>query len=384
MSTSETIHDHPFFSDLSASTREQIEAIVVRRSFAPGDVIVRENDRDRDIYLIVTGSVEIVSASEAAGREFRLGVLEAGEIVGQLAILDGQPRSASVKALEPTETLVVPAAELQALSAGRESPWLEVASLMVKRLGARFRDTSNSTIQAFERELQLQHERVETASFITFALLLISLGTVVTKVASLLGASGTGLAVLGFSVVGVIAVGELVMMVSSGRPMAHYGITFAGWKEALFESLPWTIPVLALVTLAKWGLVELVPRFHGQAVFEPPETFSTARLIHLAVYCILAILQELVTRSGLQAPLEHFLTGPRAGIKAILISNFVFAVFHLLNGFFFALAVFVPGLFWGLLFTRHRSLVGVSVSHIIIGCWALFFLGIGPILNGLP
>ena len=47
---------------------------------------------------------------------------------------------------------------------------------------------------------------------------------------------------------------------------------------------------------------------------------------------------------------------------------------HLTPGY--AIAVFFPSLFWGALYARHRTLVGVSVSHILIGVYVAFFLGL--------
>jgi membrane protease YdiL (CAAX protease family) len=45
-------------------------------------------------------------------------------------------------------------------------------------------------------------------------------------------------------------------------------------------------------------------------------------------------------------------------------------------------AAFVPGLFWGWMFAKQRSLVGVTVSHIAVGLWAIFALGVHAIIGG--
>jgi hypothetical protein len=44
------------------------------------------------------------------------------------------------------------------------------------------------------------------------------------------------------------------------------------------------------------------------------------------------------------------------------------------------LIVFVPGLFWGWLYARHDTLIGVSLSHLIIGWTAIFFLNLESLL----
>jgi membrane protease YdiL (CAAX protease family) len=41
---------------------------------------------------------------------------------------------------------------------------------------------------------------------------------------------------------------------------------------------------------------------------------------------------------------------------------------------------FLPGLFWGWLYSRHRTLIGVTISHILIGAWIFYFVGVHGIL----
>jgi hypothetical protein len=49
---------------------------------------------------------------------------------------------------------------------------------------------------------------------------------------------------------------------------------------------------------------------------------------------------------------------------------------HLHLSFAFAAAAFVPGLFWGWLFTRHRNLVGPTLSHVVVGTYVFFVMGV--------
>ncbi|HGC5656427.1 hypothetical protein SFB48_01050 [Legionella pneumophila] len=49
---------------------------------------------------------------------------------------------------------------------------------------------------------------------------------------------------------------------------------------------------------------------------------------------------------------------------------------HTHLGLTFASLTFIAGLFWGWLFHRQKSLLGVSVSHVILGVWSLFIVGL--------
>jgi membrane protease YdiL (CAAX protease family) len=49
---------------------------------------------------------------------------------------------------------------------------------------------------------------------------------------------------------------------------------------------------------------------------------------------------------------------------------------HLHMSFLFATLAFLPGLFWGWLFSRRRNLVGVTLSHAVVGGYVFFILGV--------
>ena len=78
----------------------------------------------------------------------------------------------------------------------------------------------------------------------------------------------------------------------------------------------------------------------------------------------------------MQSSFHEFLSGPRSGFWAVLLSTLMFTQIHLHLTPGYAIAVFFPSLFWGALYARHRTLVGVSVSHILIGVYVAFFLGL--------
>ena len=69
------------------------------------------------------------------------------------------------------------------------------------------------------------------------------------------------------------------------------------------------------------------------------------------------------------------------GVLAIVLSNVVFSVTHLHLGWICALSSFIPGLFWGWMYYRQRSLVGVSISHVLIGVWLMDVLDLTSMLQ---
>src|SRR2546423_15559571 len=76
--------------------------------FNPNDVIVKQGERDQSVYLVLLGRVRVMQASADNTTERPIAELGPGEVFGELAILESQPRSATVVALERTSCLKVP------------------------------------------------------------------------------------------------------------------------------------------------------------------------------------------------------------------------------------------------------------------------------------
>ncbi|HMA34727.1 MAG TPA: cyclic nucleotide-binding domain-containing protein [Chloroflexia bacterium] len=106
MTTEELLGRVPVFSDLSPAQLARLSQLVAPRTFAEGAVIIREGETDAALYMIVQGQVAVTKRTPT-GAAFELARLAAPEIVGDMALLDGQSRSATVTALEPTECLVL-------------------------------------------------------------------------------------------------------------------------------------------------------------------------------------------------------------------------------------------------------------------------------------
>lgn len=91
------------FADLDAPTLRGIAAHLRRRAFSAGEVIFHRGDPGEVMYVIRAGKVKIALTSPD-GQEVSLALLGPGEYFGELALLDGQPRSADAEALEAAET----------------------------------------------------------------------------------------------------------------------------------------------------------------------------------------------------------------------------------------------------------------------------------------
>jgi CRP/FNR family cyclic AMP-dependent transcriptional regulator len=97
---------HPFFNGLGAELIDQIASHSIARVVKAGTVIYAKGDPGDSLFAVITGTVQI-SVPSIEGKDTVFAQLAAGEIVGEIALLDGQPRSADVAAVTDCELLVI-------------------------------------------------------------------------------------------------------------------------------------------------------------------------------------------------------------------------------------------------------------------------------------
>jgi CRP-like cAMP-binding protein len=103
----ETLAAVPLFGGLDAAGLDSVARGLRSRRFRRGETIFHLGDPGDALFIVVSGVVKITLPSET-GDEAILATLRPGEFFGELALLDGAPRSATAVALEPTETFVLP------------------------------------------------------------------------------------------------------------------------------------------------------------------------------------------------------------------------------------------------------------------------------------
>ena len=117
----------PLFAGLDRGHLDDVLSVGRRVSYQPGQAIVERGDPGDAMYIMVDGAAEV----DVGGRYHRL---EQGDFFGEMAVLAGKPREATVKAVEPVEALQIPADEFQAFLL--EHPHIALAMLqsLVERL----------------------------------------------------------------------------------------------------------------------------------------------------------------------------------------------------------------------------------------------------------
>jgi CRP-like cAMP-binding protein len=122
----------PLFAGLDRERLEDVLAVGRRVSFEAGQAIVERGDPGDAMYIVVGVAAEV----DVGGRFHRL---ERGDFFGEMAVLAGKPREATVKAVEPVEALRIAADDFQAFLAANP----QVAVGMLKSLVERLREVQD-------------------------------------------------------------------------------------------------------------------------------------------------------------------------------------------------------------------------------------------------
>ena len=121
------------FQSLNAEDCECLAASLRRRSLKKGEVLFRKGDEGRSLYIVRRGGIKIVLPSEL-GDEAVLAILSEGDFFGEMALLDGMPRSADAVALESSELFALNRDDFLAFLRNNEKATQSILSCLSMRL----------------------------------------------------------------------------------------------------------------------------------------------------------------------------------------------------------------------------------------------------------
>jgi CRP-like cAMP-binding protein len=140
------------FRDLPDAALDRLAGLAVRRSVRRGARIFAEGDPGDSLLGIVAGQVRI-SATTPGGKEAFLNIMEPGESFGEIAVLDGGPRTANAEALMDTELFLIRRVDLLALVESEPKLAGHLIELLCKRLRWTSALVEDSAFLSAERRL---------------------------------------------------------------------------------------------------------------------------------------------------------------------------------------------------------------------------------------
>lgn len=365
----------PLLSGISEEHLAQLYDNLEKKHFEQGEYIIRDGDAGDDIFIIEEGEVEIRKDG------IKLASKSSGDHFGAMAMLDNSMRSADVVTV--SETATIKALSVTVLkSLDRDEIYQKIMTNHIKEQQSNLRNMNVVTVAEVKAKLEESQARLLAGGFfvsLIFGLIFYQwlLGAFIEYSAEL--KDEKIMTVLNPIMMIIICVAAYYRAIKSGLPLSDFGLNLNNWKKNVIQSLVWSSFFLVGVVFFKWLATLYLPSFEGKPVFDYSETenFSFGALIIIyTVYAVLSPVQEFIARGVLQTSLEKLLTGDRKVVMSIFLSNLTFSSFHIHLDMRFALLTLIPGTFWGIMYYKQKSLVGVSISHAIIGIFVFIFLGL--------
>lgn len=349
-----------------------IKPILHRVELETGVILFKEGTEEKDLYFLIEGSLTVTK------KGLTVATLGPGNWVGEIAALTGEnKRTASVAAEKKCILWKLSLDALSSVTQDNQKIYLKLITALSKAMANRVR---SSTDVAIEHKLEIAQTKVVMAEFLCAILFGLTSFLYAVEFIRLLNLKPKVTAAVSIPLILLLSYFCLTFIKRSGLPISSFGLTWKNWQKSVSESLLCTIPLILVTLLIKWTIISTVPMFKD----DPLMNFHHLLKSHLATadwllitigYSLFVPLQALMVNGCMQTVFTKFFVGPNNNFLAIVLSNLLFSITHLRISLSLAIFVFFVGCVWGWLYSRHQTIVGISVSHMILGIWSGLFMG---------
>jgi membrane protease YdiL (CAAX protease family) len=171
----------------------------------------------------------------------------------------------------------------------------------------------------------------------------------------------------------------IFVFLSLKKPYHVFGLGLrvrrSDWKITL-----WSTTVISVIMLALKIYLSSkfnVPIFDLTVDITTQHPYHTPLLIGIKLlrYAAFCPLQVFAINGTFQGCILYLFNGKHGRFISIVAATSLFSLIHLVISWLFALAMIFFGLYWAILFCKHRSIIAITASHIIVGIWGLYVLG---------
>jgi CRP/FNR family cyclic AMP-dependent transcriptional regulator len=127
------LRNHPLFGPLPPRVIEHLGSYMRKRTLARGETIFCKGDPGSGLMGVVSGAVKITVPS-ADGRDIVLRIIHPGEIFGEIALLDGQPRTADATAMTDCELIVIERRDFVPFLRSQPDLMMQIVEILCSRL----------------------------------------------------------------------------------------------------------------------------------------------------------------------------------------------------------------------------------------------------------
>lgn len=361
---------HLFFPTLTTEELETLASIASVRSLETDEQLVKENSPLDHILLIHSGEVAFSKANTLISTSTRQTVCGIPSFFSPKHISHH-----SIAGKKGATIITLPVQKLKELTANNPDLFAHLVPTLTSYMDRELE------VELFQKEpSHLFHLRQVATQFILF--LIASICSFFFALATLEKLFPHAQVTAGISAICILILlfVSLILIRHTHLPLSVFGLTWQNSRKALRESLLFSFAFMGVTLLIKYSLIDWIPSLHSIPVFNlviliHKDLSTISWILMLVVYSLLCPIQELLVRGCLQGVMEKVLTLRSKKLAAILLSNIIFSTFHLHLSMFLTISVFFVGCMWGWLYSRHNTIVGVSVSHILLGLWGVTILG---------
>jgi CRP/FNR family transcriptional regulator, cyclic AMP receptor protein len=144
----------PLLADFTAAEADLLGASMMRVRAQPGQVLITEGEASDWMMVLLSGTVDVGKRKVGAdgddqgqGDITRLAVIKEGAVIGEMSMLDGEPRYASCRALSQVEAAVLSRAAVGRLIATHPAVGAKLLVKLTQLLAQRLRNTSNQLVK---------------------------------------------------------------------------------------------------------------------------------------------------------------------------------------------------------------------------------------------
>jgi membrane protease YdiL (CAAX protease family) len=338
-----------------------------------GTVIAKEGDVSNSLILFVSGKIEV------ANNEVQVATLEAPDLCGMLSYYErNNRRNATLTAKGKTEILKVSYSYLDKIKSEDVALYQKISSFLAAETSVRLNSTNKRLVKNINEKKTAMNFFAATVFLCVCSVLIILFAQLVLH-KDLISSSNSSTVVTCYILV-LFSLVYGVMVYRSMFPLTFYGLSLSSWKKDIKISLIWTFWFLATVVFVKWALISFVSAYKSYSLFEIPAKEGTFVKVAglIIIYSLFTIIQEFCARGIIQTVLMTFAETRYEKFRAFFLTTALFAASHLhFSNMMFAAAVVLPSIFWSFLYERlDRRIVGVCVSHSVMGVFGFTILGL--------
>ncbi|MFY7842554.1 MAG: cyclic nucleotide-binding domain-containing protein [Rhabdochlamydiaceae bacterium] len=347
------------FNGLEDQDLMDIIQFVEKASFKKGDFIFKEGDPSDSLYVICKGSAQILKLADDKKSFFNIQSLSEGQIIGEMGFIDDMARSASVKALSDMEVLKLKRESFNLENALAKKIHNQIVTNISKTTISRLRDTGNNLVASLKSEKENLENQNKFGHFFIWLMVLFGIGAIFDEIAKQKIVDVRN-GYYSWAYLISLVLPFIVIIRVYKFSFSDAGLSFKNFKKSLIQGFVISALLVILFVSGVDELLKEVIQKHG--LLKTPRPLDLVSLLYLPH----SFIQEFISRGVAQTAFQKFYSDKK-GLKSVMITSFIFAVFHLHISFTAALLVFLASLLFGFIYIRSYNLVGVTIVHFVIG-----------------